>query len=200
MSNRPTGTKVEPAVKSRTDHTHGQDAPQGVGASAMPGASAQPPRSDADIYSGKSVPVALGGKEFALHPQPRKRSRHFKGVCSAALNELEGTITKLAGAFGSGDVVAVQEMIPMLSQFIGTHADGLLDLIYEYSPEFEANREWIENNATDEECCAALVSCVVMAFGPFVRLVTEVGKTTRPMTAMTGPTASFSSTENSASQ
>lgn len=109
-------------------------------------------RSDAQILAAAPVSVMLGGVEYAITPQPRKRTRVFRQKIAEKFEAIGPSIENIATA--------------MVSQ----GGDDFLDLIYEYSPELAAGRDVIDETATDGEVVDALFACIMFAFGPFVSM------------------------------
>lgn len=138
-------------------------------------------RSESEILSGAPIRVVLGEREFHIAPQVRKWSRRFRSALGAALTDLDlVTFATQAAVTGNVMQVDVAQILPLVLSFVREKADQLLDLIYEYSPALQEAREYIEENATDEQCVEALVACFRMAFGPFVRIQQKVQMVASP--------------------
>lgn len=145
-------------------------------------------RSAEQILNQEPVVVRLGGAEYPVPPQPRRWTRRFRKAAAERLGAIESWVGLLAG--GAVGNLAVSEAIPLLRRFVAEDADGLLDLIYEYSPELEAAREAIEDTATDEECLSAVIAIVQVVFGPFLSgLAGRVTALTSPSEQTDPPTA-----------
>ena len=105
-------------------------------------------RTEADALDKVPVKVVLGRRTFSIKPQVRKNSRGFR----RAFQELtEGA-----------DI-----------ENLNTN-DELIDLVYVYSAELAEAREYIEDNATDEQMVAAFVAITGLALGPFLGVETKV--------------------------
>jgi len=135
-------------------------------------------RSDNDVLMGKSVTVVLGEKEFLIEPQVRKRSRAFRCKLNAILDGADEVIELCIAASSTDGThdMGLGKAVGILKQFITVKADEALDLIYEYDPSLaiKDTREYIEDNATDEQCIKALMVILKLVFVPFVKLVSQV--------------------------
>lgn len=115
----------------------------------------RPDRTYEQMIAGDPTRVMLGSREFLLAPLPRSKARAWRGRVQALIGGADAT---------SGG------------------ADAMLDLIYEYNDALAADREWIEDNATDEQIKIALEACLEMSVGPLFGLQIDL------LTRLTGLT------------
>jgi len=127
-------------------------------------------RTDGEVLSEQPVEVMLAGRSFGIAPITPRKCRSFYAACSGVLEGLqtaEGALREISVENLGADVTAA---LPILRAFLSTIGPGAIDLLYEYSDEIGAARDHIEEHATLEECLDALLVCMRLAFGPFVRL------------------------------
>ncbi len=137
-------------------------------------------RTEADVLERAPVKVTLGGREYELWPRKgRKHTRRLReklgGMLAQVdnLGDLIGMVVEKKVNKLDGEVLA--SIVPLIQKFIGPGMDELLDIVYDYCPAIEADRDFLEGDedpdagATDAEFFVALASIIGMTFGPFVQ-------------------------------
>lgn len=139
-------------------------------------------RTDADRFAEPPTPITarLGGKEFSLAIQRKGKTAAFRRKLAAALGTSE-RLTSIVNTMAMAADSAEHSMadLPLLDigqfihEFITHGANDLLDLIYEYDPALAEHREWIDENAFDDECIDVLIDIIKVVFGPFLQRLTQ---------------------------
>lgn len=113
----------------------------------------------------KEIIVKLGGRNFTVSALPISRSKAWR-------EELAVPFTELANALMQANTVEVNQfgdiasLVRSMSGTLLGSVDLMLDLMFKYSEALAAEREWIENNAYDEEALYAFAEVLKLAF-PF---------------------------------
>jgi len=131
-------------------------------------------RTEAQILCADAKTVTLGGRQYTLVPKRgRKHSRAIRRKLGNILGEVSGLGETIKALIDSGvekvNSDAVAALAPLLQRFLGPSFDDLLDIVYDYSDEIAADREWLEENATDEEFVRAIMVLIGFLFGPFAK-------------------------------
>ena len=109
-------------------------------------------RTDNQILDAEPVKCQLGDRTFELKPQSNARGRKFRKECQEREERLQATRNI-------------------------TVADEMIDLIYEYDKGLADEREWISDNATDNQLVDVFGVIYEFACGPFAkRLPRVIGK------------------------
>lgn len=74
------------------------------------------------------------------------------------------------------------KLLPLVQSIVLDALDEVFDLLILYSPELEADREWLEDNATERQIIAAFMEVLQLAV-PF-----EVGNIIARLNGLTNPT------------
>ena len=134
-------------------------------------------RTDEEVDDEQPITVTFGdgdgAKTYDIVPAKRKDSRKFR----RALNDIRPTAERLvnmaAAAVADKGVANIQlaEMVDIILVAIGGELDNAFDMIFLYCPNLDAEREWIDDNGTDEQFTHALMTVFKVAFGPFGRVL-----------------------------
>lgn len=111
--------------------------------------------------------VTIGGKTYSLVALKIKESRAWRKQFEEKLSSVMQTIST-APTVSLTSPTELGDLINAVKQFIFTAPDLLLDMVCAYSKEIEADRQIIEENATDEEVAEVL--------GVILRIVFPLGK------------------------
>jgi hypothetical protein len=82
----------------------------------------------------------------------------------------EGKLVKQMRGFGdlrTDQMVNLGRFIPGIVNGLSHSIDEMVDMVFDYCPEMKADREWIEENAYDEELVSAFVEVLKISF-PFL--------------------------------
>jgi len=131
-------------------------------------------RTEEQILSGEGTQVIMGGREYTIHPKKgRKWGRRFRKVVDPLVDSVSGLGGVMQKHFGKEiatlDGKDFDSLALLFSIGAGEKADEILDLVYEWEPDIAKDKEYLEENASDEEFVAAFFIIMQMVYGPFVR-------------------------------
>jgi hypothetical protein len=132
----------------------------------------------------KSVTVTLAGQQYTVQELPSRRNAEWRAKLDETLAGVSDALGKSMKLSGLQDVV--DAVRALLLGGIGT----VMDLLCEYAPEVDADRERIEAEVYDSEIVTAFTEVCTLAF-PFGSLL-RLGMTgpARPGTSPKSPAAS----------
>lgn len=119
-----------------------------------------------------SATVVLGGEEFTIYAAPMRLARRWR----ATFNEPLQTIIGVMQNAGDIELNNMQDAAGLLQQVGGlllNSVDLLVESLFAYSPELQEQKDWILDNATDEEALAAVWGVVKLAY-PFGGLIANL--------------------------
>lgn len=67
-------------------------------------------------------------------------------------------------------VVSVAKILPVIINGLSGSIDEIIDMVFDYSPELAADREWIEENATNSEAMIAFMEVLKLCY-PFLDIL-----------------------------
>ncbi len=111
------------------------------------------------------VSVTLAGRTYELEPMTFKKSKEWRGKLKSELNQ----ITSLVDTVSHFEINRVEDLTVILQQGSGIlldSVDKIFDMIIEFSPDLKHDREYLEENAYDDEILTVFWECVKLAF-PF---------------------------------
>ena len=117
------------------------------------------------------ISIILGGREYRVKPLVIRKSRQWR----AKVVKIIGDLPKYM-SITSDTPEKFGEAINVL---LLTVPDKVIDLVLDYSPELRADRNFIENNATDAEMSKAFNQIVEVAFPLATSLTGAMGKLAR---------------------
>lgn len=120
----------------------------------------------------KEVTVDLGGRKFSIAALNIQRSRQWRETFARPFEELVGVMAA-AGGIELTNAASLGKLVGVLKDTLLHSTDLLLDALFAYAPVLQAEREWIEEHATDEEALTALMEVLRLAYplGVFASLV-----------------------------
>lgn len=126
----------------------------------------------------QTVTVTLGGRTYTIRRQPigpaarwrQKLAGPFAQVASTLANWKEIELSKVE------DVASLLQVVGV--PLIGS-VDLVVELLFEYAPELQADRERIEAEAFDDEALAAFVEVLKLAY-PFSQLAQMIQTIRKP--------------------
>jgi len=142
----------------------------------------------------ESITVALGDREFKVEALSIRESKGWRHKFSERLQPLLDILPTLPDV----DITKPEELVkltPVVQGLLTDYLDEAIEVLFEYSPALNEEREWIEDNATEKEAIAALMGVLKLA-NPFP-LAGLSGVVTGPPT---GPTSSKSASRSGASK
>ena len=124
--------------------------------------------------------ITLGGREYTLLPPPIGRARRWREQLRETTTPMLRQIDQLKGlgALASLESIPIDGVIGMITSMVPTLMgafDEIAELVYAYSPLLAADREFIEETATDAEMLAAFGVILKQAF-PLGELMTFLGQ------------------------
>lgn len=77
-------------------------------------------------------------------------------------------------------IVSVAKILPVIVNGLSGSIDEIIDMVFDYSPELTADREWIEENATNSEAMTAFMEVLKLCY-PFLEILALVrGRPAQP--------------------
>ncbi|MEE9159921.1 MAG: hypothetical protein V3U60_16240 [Gammaproteobacteria bacterium] len=131
-------------------------------------------RTFGDIFSGKPIDVQFGDKHYDFPPiKGRGKTRRFKELLWPHIQRAEGLSSLLHKLISEGSHKPTQDELErffdLVTLFMSPEYEELCDLVYDWSPAAQADKEYIEDNAAPEEFFAALMAMVGLLYGPLFR-------------------------------
>ena len=142
----------------------------------------------------ENITVTLGDREFEVEALSIRESKSWRHKFSERLQPLLDILPTLPDV----DITKPEELVkltPVVQGLLTDYLDEAIEVLFEYSPALNEEREWIEDNATEKEAIAALMGVLKLA-NPFP-LAGLSGVVTGPPT---GPTSSKSASRSGASK
>lgn len=124
----------------------------------------------------KTAKVHLGGREYVLSEKvmgvTQKWREHLRQssvmlifqtldeAVASVLSVVDGGIENLTTA----QVIPIARILPIIVNGLANSIDDVLELLFDYSPELKADREWLAENAFDSEAIAAFIEVLKLNF------------------------------------
>jgi hypothetical protein len=126
----------------------------------------------------ESATLLLGEREFVIPTAGFIRSKPWK---KRLFEEIKPLFEKIGAA---PDIVIdsaadLLKLVPLAEELFTDGLDLVFDMLISYSPLLEAEREYIENYATDKQILAAFQEVVILAdpFGVVATMTRRLGRT-----------------------
>lgn len=113
----------------------------------------------------RQVEVTLGGRKYTVVAPPIRQSKAWREKLAIPFASL--TIALETAATAELDVRHLASISDLVKRFSGVligSIDTMLDLLFEYSPALASDREWIEENAYDDEALEAFTAILSLAY------------------------------------
>lgn len=130
----------------------------------------------------KRTTVRLGERDYEIQEAGFRRAKPWK---QRLLAEIKPLFERLGGA---GEIqfekpADLFQLLPLAEDLFVGGVDTVCDLLIAYSPVLEADREYIETDASDRQILAAFQEVVILAdpFGVVMQLNRRLGRTTTGM-------------------
>lgn len=142
----------------------------------------------------KTAKVTFAGREYTIgeksmgadtawrnHLNDSQTMRIFKSL-DGAMAQLVNAIDSVApgedgkrdwGKINVASVINVAELLPVIVNGLSHSMDEIIEMVFDYSPELRADREWIEANAYSSEATAAFVEVLKLCY-PFLEILALV--------------------------
>jgi hypothetical protein len=124
----------------------------------------------------KQVTVTLGGKQYTVSALPIAKAKAWRENLAVPFGTLVQTLTSA----NTVEINQFNEIAGLVQNFSGVllgSVDLMLDLLFEYAEELRADKEWILQNAYDEEALGAFAEVLKLAFPFGVMLEVVTGRT-----------------------
>lgn len=126
------------------------------------------------VISAREAVVELGGREFMIQALNMKAARQWREDFSQPVQQVLGMLNRMKDVELS-DIGNAAGVLQQVGTFLLGSVDVLVDALFAYSPELQAERDWIEENADDTQAMAALWAVLQLAY-PFGNLVTLLNR------------------------
>jgi len=134
------------------------------------------------------ITVELGDKTFEVEALSIRLSKVWRQDFAERLQPLFDLLPTLPDI----DISKPEELVkllPLIQNLLTTHLNDAIDLLFEYSPVLQKEREWIGDNASDKQAIAAFLGVLKMT-NPFDAKLLRG--------ALTGPTSGETSSKSPA--
>lgn len=119
-----------------------------------------------------TVTVTLGGEAYEIMPLNMKASRVWRKTLGEPVGQIVDAMQS-ADAVALDDLGSIGQLLDVAKRLAMGSIDLCVEALFAYSPALQADRETIEENATDAEAMAAFVEVLKLAY-PFGALLTTV--------------------------
>lgn len=113
----------------------------------------------------RQATVTLGGRQYTITPPPIRQSKAWREKLAVPFATLSVALES-AGTLEL-DIRQMADIAELVRRFSGVligSIDTVLDLLFEYSPVLASDREWIEQNAYDDEALEAFMEVLKLAY------------------------------------
>lgn len=139
----------------------------------------------------KTAKVYFAGKEYLISEKNMGAASVWREHLNASqtmriFRSLDGAMTQLVSAIDSvapdadghrdwgninvASVINVAELLPVIVNGLSHSIDEIISMVFDYSPELAADREWIEENAPSSEAISAFVEVLKLCY-PFLEVL-----------------------------
>lgn len=126
----------------------------------------------------KQVKVKLGGREYVVTEKVmgvamKWREQLRQSSVMRLFESLDGALAQLVSAVeGNGEGgnlnliagINLATIAPAIMRGLANSVDDVIALLFDYSVELQNDREWLNENAYDEEAIAAFIEVLKLAF------------------------------------
>ena len=129
----------------------------------------------------KTAEIELGGRQFTITERPTRPNAVWRKQLANKLRPVVDLIERLPELevptsvdelrASQAGLSSLADVVKQLSTFLLNGLDEVMDLTISYSPELEAEAEWIGDNAYDSEILEAFTRVLGLAypFGGMIR-------------------------------
>jgi len=141
----------------------------------------------------KTAQIALAGRPYVLtekhsgpatawrnHLNASQTMRIFQSLDEAVvqlvgvldqMTDNEGKMKKMSEVdVNVSDIIGIGSTLPVVVNGLSHSIDEIKDMLFDFSPELQADREWIDQNAYDSEIVVAFVEVLKLCF-PFLAVL-----------------------------
>lgn len=111
----------------------------------------------------QQITVKLGERQYTIDKLPIRQSKHWRQSLAEPFGEISQTLesASIVEVDQLGDIAG---LVRRASGVLLGSVDKMLDLLFAYSSALNADREYIEENAYDDEALAAFVEVLKLAY------------------------------------
>lgn len=111
----------------------------------------------------QQITVTLGERQYTIDKLPIRQSKHWRQSLAEPFGEISQTLetASLVEVDQLGDIAG---LVRRAAGVLLGSVDKMLDLLFAYSSALAADREYIEENAYDDEALAAFVEVLKLAY------------------------------------
>lgn len=139
----------------------------------------------------KTAKVLFAGRAYAISEKNMGAASAWRAHLNASqtmriFKSLDGAMAQLVAAMDSvvtdedgqrdwgsvnlSSVINVAELLPVIVNGLSHSIDEIIEMVFDYSPELQADREWIEQNAATSEAVTAFIEVLKLNF-PFLEVL-----------------------------
>ena len=132
-------------------------------------------RTDNQILSREPIALRFGsGKDIRVYqvkPRPRSGSRKFREGVGDVFDGLDDLAAVIGAAIDTKGIqnINLDRVITTVKGLLSTKLDQALDLVFDYAPELQEDKDWINDHGFDDQFIAALMEIGGLVYGPFVK-------------------------------
>ena len=104
----------------------------------------------------QQITVTLGGRQYSIEKLPIRQSQRWRQSLAEPFGEISQTL-EAASLVEVDQLSDIAGLVRRASGVLLGSVDKMLDLLFAYSSALAADREYIEENAYDDEALAAFV-------------------------------------------
>ena len=132
--------------------------------------------------------VELGGREYWITPKSLRRSSQMRKMIGEKIQPLMN-IARQSTGIEIKDIEAVSALLTELQTVIFTSLDVIFDVVCEYEPAIREDREYLLDNAYDEEIIEAAMVMMrqLFPFGGLVQSLETLSGLAESMTSTNSP-------------
>lgn len=136
----------------------------------------------------KKVIVVFAERKYEIGQLPIRANREWRARFDEPVNKLLAAFQDV-GKVANNEYADGKEMVKQIGAMLLSRAgevaglllesmDLVLDGLFAYSPALQADRDWIETHATDDEAVNAFIEVLKLAFpfGGFMELLGQLGR------------------------
>lgn len=132
--------------------------------------------------------VVLGGKSYTICELPARKNAGWRKGLERQLQPIMSIVEQAGAGLELRNSDDLLKVVGQVSQLLVTAPDLLIDLLFSYVPELDADREALLDNAYDSELIAAFTTVLGMAY-PFGSLASLARLAAGSMTPPSAPTS-----------
>jgi hypothetical protein len=134
------------------------------------------------------IKVNLAEREYEIRPLPMRPARAFREKIGAQIGGLANVLKDL-DAIEVTNLSSIGDLVNQLGGTLAGSMDLIADLLFDYSPELQADRKRIEAQAYDDEIVKAFLEVLKLLY-PFGALASSLNGRVGQRITTSSPSAS----------